>query len=371
MEKSLYSQYVTKYFPQLVTSIVEKVNEQRGNQLPYLYRELLTPVFSADGRWSSILAEYTRVAADIISLDSELPIKSRDAIETAQGEIPKIGAKTYLTEKQMKDLDAMIAQNLPINRILGTMFNDLPRLITAVYERIEDVFLSELSSGVGVSERNNGTGLRIDMNFLTANQRGVAVKWEGNAATSTPLDDIQAIFDKAMEDNNTITDVYADDTWLKGFYMSQQVRGQYAFNMGVTTVQNNVPILDFDKAAQVMLTKWGVTLHRVARKIKTEINGKKTNHNPWKKGVASFTCDRVLGNLVWTTCAEATRPVAGVEYVEADEFILASQYSTNDPLREFTSVQAMCVPVLDNVDRIYTLNSTEVQVDDVTDEPLP
>lgn len=361
MEKSLYSQYVNKYFPMLVTSIVEQINEKRDGALTYLYQSLLEPTFSADGRWASILAEYTRVAADVISLDSELPIKSRDAIETAQGEIPKIGVKMYMTEKQMKDLDGMIAQNLPLNRILNVMFADAPRCIQAVYERIEDIFLSELSSGVGVSERNNGTGLRISMNFLAANQFGVSKVWEGNSENCLPLDDVQKIFDKALEDNNTVTDVYADDTWLRGFYRSQQVRSQYAFNMGVTTVNNSVPVLDFDKAAAVLMTKWGITLHRVARKVKTEINGKKKNHNPWAKGVATFVCDNNLGNLIWTTCAEATRPVAGVEYVEADDFILASRYSTNDPLREFTSAQAMCIPVLNNVDRIYTLNSTEVQ----------
>jgi len=362
MEKSLYSEYTDKFFPALVTSVVEKLNEQRRTSLPYLYRDLLETVFSADGRWSSILAEYTRVAADVIALDSELPVKSRDVIETAQGEIPKIGLKLYLTEKQMKDIDSMIAQNMPMEQIVRSMFADLQRVIEAVYERIEDIFLSELSSGVGVSERNNGTGVRIDMNFLKENQFGVNKKWAESLTESTPLDDIQKVFDKAMEDNNNITDIYADDNWLRGFYMSQQVRGQYAFNMGVATPNgSNYPILDFDKANQVLQTKYGVTLHRVARKIKTEINGKKQNHNPWKKGSATFVCDPIVGNLIWTTCAELTRPVAGVTYQSADEYILASRYSTNDPLREFTSSQAMVVPVLNNVDRIYTLDSTETQ----------
>ena len=361
MEQSLYAQYVNKYFPALVTSVVERLNEQQRTTLPYLYRDLLERVYSADGRWASILAEYTRVAADVISLDSELPIKSRDAIEHAQGEIPKIGVKVYMTEKQMKDLDAMIALNQPTARILQTMFADLRRVIEAVYERIEDIFLSELSSGVGVSTRNNGTGVRINMNFLAKNQFGVKELWS-DVDKSTPLDDLQKIFDQAMEDGNNITDVYADDTWLRGFYNSKQVRGQYAFNMGVAVPNGSAfPILDFDKAAQVMLTKWGVTLHRVARKVKTEINGTKTNHTPWATGVASFICDPTVGSLIWTLCAEATRPVAGVEYVEADEFILASRYSTNDPLREFTASQAMAIPVLNNVDRIYTLNSTEKQ----------
>lgn len=357
MEKSIYAEYVQKFFPQFISSVVERLNGQNTNQLTYLYKQLLDVEFSADGRWASILAEYTRVAADVVALDSELPLKSRDAIETASGDIPKIGMKVYLTEKQMKDIDAMIALNMPLQRVLTKILADAPRCIEAVYERIEDIFLSELSSGVGVSEKNNGTGIRIDMNYKAANQFHAATTWTGNPTTALPLDDIQAVFDKAMEDNNVITDVYADDKWLKAFYSNSQVRAQYAFISGVSVAAGGaVPVLGFDQAAQVLKSKWDINLHRVARKIKTELNGTKNNHNPWAEGVAAFTCDAKLGKLVWTNVAEATRPVKDVDYQNADEFILVSKYSTNDPLREFTSSQAMAIPVLDNVDRIYTLN---------------
>lgn len=357
MEKSIYAEYVQKFFPQFITSVVERLNEKNTDKLSYLYKDLLDVEFSADGRWASILAEYTRVAADVVALDSELPLKSRDAIETASGDIPKIGMKVYLTEKQMKDIDAMIALNMPLNRVLTKILADTPRCIEAVYERIEDIFLSELSSGVGVSERNNGTGVRIDMNYKAANQFHADITWTGNPTTAKPLDDIQKIFDKALDDNNVITDLYADDKWLKAFEAADQVRGQFAFDSGISVAAGaTVPVLGFDQAAQVLKRKWDITLHRVARKIKTELNGAKNNHNPWAEGVAAFTCDKKLGKLVWTTVAEATRPVNDVDYQTADEFILVSKYSTNDPLREFTSSQAMAIPVLDNVDRIYTLN---------------
>lgn len=360
MEKSLYLEYVQRYFPMLVTSIVERINEKRANQLPYLYKTLLNPTFSADGRWASVLAEYNRVAADVVALDSELPLKSRDAVETASGDIPKLGMKLYLTEKQMKDIDAMIAQGLSINQIVNKIFSDLPRCIEGVYERIEDIFLSMLSTGVGLSTRNNGTGIRINVGYFDANKFGVQVLWN-EVEVATPIDDIQKAFDKALEDQNTITDVWMDDFALRSFYKSKQVREQYAFDNKVAVSGGNVPSLDFDKASQVFQTKWGVTLHRVARKIKTELNGVKQSHSPWQEGMVVFTCNEVLGDLVWTNTAEMTRPVGGVEYQTSDEFILLSKYSKNDPLREFTSSQAMVIPIINNVDAIYTLDSKTVQ----------
>ena len=76
MEKSMYFEYAEKFFPQLVLSVVEKLNDS-SRPLTYLYRDLLTRQFSADGKWASILAHYTQVAADVVALDSELPLKAR------------------------------------------------------------------------------------------------------------------------------------------------------------------------------------------------------------------------------------------------------------------------------------------------------
>lgn len=340
--------------------VSERLNEKNVRQLPYLYKNLLDPVFSADGRWASILAEYTRVAADVVSLDSELPLKSRDTLETASGNIPKMGMKLYLTEKQMKDVDSMIAQNMPLGRIIEAVFADSQRVIEGVWERIEDLFLSELSTGIGLSTRNNGTGIRINMNFYDDNKFACSKLW-GNA-DSTPLDDIQKLVDKSIEDQNLITDAYLDDHALNLLYKNGQVRAQFAFNQGIATDGSSIiPVLDFDKVSAIFMTKWNITLHRVARKIKTEINGTKQNHSPWAKGTIAFVCDEKLGSLVWTNTAEATRPVEGVVYQSVDEFLLLSKYSTTDPLREFTSSQAMVVPILNNVDRIYLFDTQTVQ----------
>lgn len=355
MEKSIYFEHVKKFFPRLVLSIVEKLNGS-NNTLTYLYRDLLTKQFSADGRWASILAEYTRVAADVVALSSELPLKSRDTISSVTGDIPKIGMKLALTEKQLKDIDSMLAQpNLPEATIIQAIFADLPRCIEGVYERIEDMFLSELSTGVGLSTNNNGTGVRIDVGYKAENQKLVATTWATNPTTATPITDIQTeIMDKALADGNTITDVYMDDFALRALYKNTEVKQLFAFNQNF--VGSNIPNLAFNQLAQVFENNFGMTLHRVARKVRTELNGTQTAHTPWAEGRVVFTCDAKIGNLVWTSLAESSRPVSGVVYQTADDFILASRYSKNDPFREITSSQAMVVPIINNVDRIYTLD---------------
>lgn len=356
----MYFEYAEKYFPQLVLSVVEKLNDS-SRPLSYLYRSLLNRQYSADGKWASILAHYTQVAADVVALDSPLPLKARDTIEHVAGDIPKLGLKRYLTEKDIKDIQAMIAQGQPINRVLDRLYQDLPWAINAIYERLEDIFLSEMSTGVGLSTRSNGTGVRIDVGFKTENQfKAKVAAWASNPTTATPIEDIQQVVDKAEEDGNIISDLYLDDFALRALYKCDEIKQKYAFL--VDFVGATVPTLTFDKLAEVFDDEWNITLHRVRRKVRTEINGVQQAHSPWAEGRLVFVCDDRIGDLVWTDVVEMTRPVDGVVYQTADEFILASQYSKNDPYREFTSSQAMVVPIISNVDRIYTLDPKNVAV---------
>lgn len=326
-----------------------------------MYKQYLTPTYSADGQWASILATYNRVAADVVALDTELPLKTRDSLETARGDIPKIGMKLYLSEKEMDAIDTMIARNLPNAQVIQKIFADLPRCIEGVYERLEDMFLSGLSTGTALAARNNGTGARVDYGYYKENTFDSAFDWS-DPDKATPITDMQKIFAKAVDDQNVITTIWMDDTALNNFYASKQVRDQFAFdNRIVVSKESTVPVLDMTTAGQVINRKWGASLVRVARTIKTELNGKKNSHQPWKKGRVVFTCDPVLGDLAWTYVAEAKPAyrVTGVEYQTADDYILLSKYSKNDPVQEFTSSQAKVVPIINNVDRIYTLDSAK------------
>ena len=94
---------------------------------------------------------------------------------------------------QCRDTNTFLSGNLVIN--------DLPRCLEGVWERIEDMFLSELSTGIGLSERNNGTGVRLDVGYYTANKFGVSVLWD-DPDTSTPLDDMQKVFDNTEKKFN-------------------------------------------------------------------------------------------------------------------------------------------------------------------------
>ena len=47
--------------------------------------------------------------------------------------------------------------------------------------------------------------------------------------------------------------------------------------------------------------------------------------------------------------------------MKAMAYILVSKFSKNDPLEEFTKAEARVLPVVTQVDRIWQLDTTEVQ----------
>lgn len=362
MEKSLYSQLVDKYFANLVLSISERLNGKDQNQLSYLFKQLLNTEYSTDGRWETLTGAYTRIAADVVAMDSPLPLKKRDAQAKAGGFIPKLGMELYLNEKQMSDIDALLRKDNPnVNAILRKVFGDTGRVIEGIYERLEGMFLQGLSTGIALADTDNvGTGVRIDYGYLDDNKFGVKTKWEGNATTAKALDDINKVLTKVRNDGHRIVKAYADPYFFNTFAENAQVRSQFAFNAGF--VGTDVPVLDDTQVSALMTRKFGFPVYKVDRSVRTEKNGEQTPHTYWQEGTLVLVCDEQVGSLVWTDLAEMNHPVAGVAYQTAEDYILVSKYRENRPaLREYTTSQARVLPVVSNPDRIYTLDIKSVQ----------
>lgn len=361
MEKSLYFEYVRKYFPKLILSIVEKLNDANQTQLSYMFKQLLSTEYSVDGRWESLVGQYTRVAADVVAMDSPLPLKKRDSMSRKSGELPKMGMELFLNEKQMTDIDTMLALGTDVDTIVQKIFADTPRVIVGIYERVESMFLEGFSTGVALADEDNvGTGVRIDYGYLTENKFGVAQIWNGNPTTAKAIDDISKVVRKATDDGNRIIRAYADKYWFDEISKNQQAREEFAFLQGF--VGDKAPNLLNDQVSAVMERKFGFPVQLIDRAVRTEKNGVQTTSRPWKEGTIVFICDTQVGSLVWARLAEMNHPVAGVSYETADNYILVSKYRENRPsLREYTTSQARVVPVISNPDRIYTQDIKTVQ----------
>lgn len=364
MEQSLYFEEVRKYFPGMASRVIEKLNDSTlTDPLTYRHRRMLTKQYSTDLKWEAITTvNGSQVAADVIAMDSTLPLKMRDSLGGASGDIPKMGLKMALREKQLTELDILARTPGRNAQLLASLFQDTPRVIKAQYETMEYIFLLGLSTGVAViADANNvGTGIRIDYGYYAANKFGTrSVVWSNTAAT--PLADLALRPGaKAATDGNKIIRWMIDNATWTNIAKTTEAKELYAASVGY--FGTSLPIPNFDQLNGAVKARYGYVFEIVERSVKFEKNGVRTTLTPWAAGACVGITSENVGSITYGTLAEMNHPVAGVTYTTVDDFILVSNYRVNEPsLAQFTSSQSLVLPVIEGVDGIYLMDSTTVQ----------
>lgn len=365
MEKSLFPQWVDKYFKIIAQKVVEKLNGGKM-PLPYFHRTMLRKEFSATLKWGSLSVNGNVVSADVVAMDSSLPLKKRDSIRKADGDIPKLGMKLSLNESTMNELNILLATGGADTEVLRKLFADADRCISGIWERLEFMFLQALSTGVILvtDEDNPGVGIRVNFGHPDANKYGVGKPWTD--ATAKPIDDIEHVISEARLNGDVVRYILMDKDTFNSFKANAQVKEQYAFYLGYTG--SNVPAVpSVDKANEFLSANQGVQITVIDRPVQVEKDGKRKSVNPWEAGAVVFLTDMMVGTLTYGTSAEETHQSKAVDYQKVDDFILVSKYHKNDPIREFTSSQALVLPVINNVDSIYIMDTSEAATDAQTE----
>ncbi|WP_109437823.1 major capsid protein [Aquimarina sp. AU119] len=364
MEESLFVQYVKKYLRPIAQRIVERINGEK-KELTYRFQEMLTKRFSPTLTWKTLSKNGNMVAADIVSLDSSLPLKKRDSVSKIKGDIPKLGIKFKMNERQMQDVNILQATQNNEDELIRSLFEDTPKVITGVYERLEYMFHQGLSTGVALvsEDYTTGTGVRVDYGHPDSKKYGASVKWSSTDAK--PVDDIERILDEAEDEGDSPQYIIMDRSTWNVFKTNEQVKSLHAGMLGLTT--GTFPIPTLEQVNDALLTNYNVTLIVVNRSVSIEKNGVITKRKIWEPNKVSFIPSLNVGSLTYGTVAEELHPVGGVEYAKVDDYILVSKYRKNDPLAEFTSSQAFVLPVIDMIDEIYILDVEEA-ADDIQTE---
>lgn len=367
MVQSQFVEYIRKIFPRL-QNVVDTVNGKRNgdNKRTYLHKSMLRKVYSADQKWSNDAVNTTYVAADMVSMNSPLPIKSRDAIAHANGSLPKIGMKKIMFESDINAVNIMKAQGAEWINIANKLTSDPIACSVGIDEQNEANFLTGLSDGiVAVEDENNtGTALRIKFGYLPENCFGVETQNE------LTLDDIKRVLAYADNNGDTIVTIAIALSTYNKLRQTQGAKELVANYRGQTFDSNTklpVPTASlFDEAFAD--DNNGVGFLKIDRSIISEKNGKRKPYKPWNPNKLIFLTTEEVGALVWGTLAEKTNPVEGVVYSTVDEYKLISRYRTTEPFTETTSGQALVLPVIENVDQIYSLDISEAQAVDTSAE---
>ena len=364
MNPTLFLQWVQQYYPGLLTRVVQRYNDQSNPAvaLNYSYRRFLTKRMSLDGKWETLQVNNSLVAADIIAIDSSIPLKKRPSLGRANGDIPKLGLEFHKNEQQLTNLMSLIARLRGTGgnsdaQIAAAIMDDLPMAIGGQYERLEGMFLEGLSSGVVVVDDPTtvGTAVRIDYGYRSENAFTSTLPWSNTS--STPFSDLQRMIDFASYEGDTIMMLMMDRTTFNNMAKTNEGKAIYAAYAGFPGTTQPIPTLSQINPA--LQDRYGFMIEIVDRTYRIEANGVRKTKRPWKAGAVVGITTTDIGSYVWSRLAEQDAPVMGVTYGLADDFILTSKYSVNRPsLMEITNSQSRVVPVIDNPYQIYTMDST-------------
>lgn len=367
MRASLFHAYVAKFFPKL-QMFIEKVNGKRDRQLTYLHKDtsILHREFSPDNKWESGSVDTRYVAADFVALDSELPIKSRDSIVSANGKIPKSGIQRIMKESDFTNIRIMEAQGATAQRIARKLANDPAACDAGLDEKNEYNLLFGLSNGyLAVKDEDKPDALmRLNYNYMPEHCFGVETQG------SLTLGDIKRVIEAADADGNTIVQIWIAKSTYNALKQTQGAKELVAtFDGRIYTDDTNLPVPTASKFNEAFADdNNGVTFRVIDRSVLLEANGVKTSVKPWNKNKLIFVCQTMVGALVYGQLAEMLNRVDGVDYQVIDEYKLISKYSETNPLREMTSGQQIVVPVIENIDQLYSLDISEAQAVDTTAE---
>lgn len=359
MTKSLFFEITEKYLEGVIGRIVDKYNDEYQQQT-YLHLTMLQEEYSADLIWSSAEFQNNIVAADVVAMDSSLPLKKRDTISTAVGRIPKVGISFARSEKFLSDISVMAARGAREAEIAARVLADVARCINGIIVRTEILFQQALSTGVILVEDENtpGLGVRADFGYKAENFfKTLNGAWGKSAAT--PLDDIRQLFDKAELDGNSIGLVMLSKAKFNQLRNSVQAK-QLAAVFGGQVVVNLDNLMT--PSREVMLAaledEFGAEFRIVDSTFRyEEKDGSTKNIKPWEQANVVAMPSENVGRLVYGTLAEETRPVNDVTYVKAGSHILVAEFGETNPLREYTTAQSLCLPVIDNAQSIYVLEA--------------
>lgn len=321
----------------------------------YSFRQGLGKKYSVDGTYKALGVDNGLIVADVIALDSPLPVKSRPAISSASGEIPKIGTELPMNETELKQLRLLKRAGGDLAQINSMLFSDVRRVYGGTLEQLEYQYLEGLSTGVIVRDTDNvGIGVRVDFGYDSSNQFNASVVW--GQAGYTALGDIITSLNNISQAGKSVVKIKLDRQALNQLLQSDDAKNFVAAGMGVSLAG----AITLARLNDYFSAEYGAVFELVDRSVTVEKNGVKKAIKPWAAGRVVFECATQVGTLVWSTVEEMEAPVGGVNYSRAEDMILISQYRLARPsLRQFTGAQAVALTVIDkNV--VYTLDTTAI-----------
>ena len=360
MALTTFKEYYDKYLKMGMAKILQRINDTPEDKQPkLLYKVMLTSEQSLKDSWDSASLSASVVSADVVAMDSPLPLKSRARLARATGKIPKIGISFRKRESEIRDLLNAQAVGGAEAQIATRLLADVDLCVKGIEVAKEVMFLQGLSTGQTLvkDEDSDGHGVRVDFGYAAEHTYTVGKRW--SEADATPISDMQVVLDAASTTGRpelVMLSRKALDNIRKSAE-GKQVAMRYQGGAVVANVAD-LPTPSRSVLVDALKDELGVDVRVVDSSFRVQTpDGKYKTIAPWEVANVVFLPSSVVGRLVWVYPVEKMRPAEDVIYTEGDHGTLVSVYHEKNPMAEVTMGQAHAIPVIDGGDQVYLIET--------------
>ena len=260
--------------------------------------------------------------------------------------------------KVLQILDSrMLTDDQKTQQLINLMWNNVSTVVKSVQSKLDIIFLGALSNkGVFTFNANNNPegGVRgiIDYKMPPENIASVTLDWtDTNKDNVDPFEDIQGVVD-AAQDKVTFDKILMSPSRLSYLLKSRKMK-QVIFG----TDKSGTPLL-MSGLNEFLRSNDLPVIETVRRITRIQDNGKLSEYKPWNDKNIVFVPAGKLGVIKNAYADNELRQEPGVTYSNYGR-IRISQWgkgeTDNSNGVEFTKAQSLSLPVLTEINGIYSL----------------
>ena len=313
--------------------------------------------------FEELIGQYNlSVAAATLDSKGKEPILGTEGLETLKQKVltHQMSYSMPIEEyrKVLQILDSrMLTDDQKTQQLINLMWNNVSTVVKSVQSKLDIIFLGALSNkGVFTFNANNNPegGVRgiIDYKMPPENIASVTLDWtDTNKNNVDPFEDIQGVVD-AAQDKETFDKILMSPARLSYLLKSRKMK-QVIFG----TDKSGTPLL-MSGLNEFLRSNDLPVIETVRRITRIQDNGKLSEYKPWNDKNIVFVPAGKLGVIKNAYADNELRQEPGVTYSNYGR-IRISQWgkgeTDNSNGVEFTKAQSLSLPVLTEINGIYSL----------------
>lgn len=313
--------------------------------------------------FEELIGQYNlSVAAATLDSKGKEPILGTEGLETLKQKVltHQMSYSMPIEEyrKVLQILDSrMLTDDQKTQQLINLMWNNVSTVVKSVQSKLDIIFLGALSNnGVFTFNANNNPegGVRgiIDYKMPPENIASVTLDWtDTNKDNVDPFEDIQGVVD-AAQDKVTFDRILMSPARLSYLLKSRKMK-QVIFG----TDKSGTPLL-MSGLNEFLRSNDLPVIETVRRITRIQDNGKLSEYKPWNDKNIVFVPAGKLGVIKNAYADNELRQEPGVTYSNYGR-IRISQWgkgeTDNSNGVEFTKAQSLSLPVLTEINGIYSL----------------